>query len=293
MGDNDSPDDDRDAGDAFDRRWSHLLGAEADLLRRYAEQLLTTGSISIERAGGVLTAQFKGPVWRSHGFMSWHRRPGLDIDATAANGSYSGAYGAMVNKYRDRAGLIREIMLQLAVFLAGLEEDASVAGAVRINYSREPIWTEQWQSIQQHLARLREQYQGIDVRDNFDLNRTVAALLIALSHLYDWLLHDTAVALGKSALDAFVAEPGHAGTIGLCRAYANARKQAEGDEPHTLHAEIVSTEAGPTGDTATVGYWRGSRPGSVSKIDALDLAERSERDWRALLTASGIPVPPP
>ena len=285
-------DDGRDADDAFDRRWSHLLDAEADLLRRYAEQLLTSGSITIERAGGVLTAQFTGPAWRHHGFMSWHRRPGLDVDATAANGGYSGAHGAMVYKYRDRGGLIREVMLQLAVSLAFLEEESAIAGAVRIDYSRQPIWTEQWQAIQQHLGRLREQYQGIDVRGNFDLNRTVAALLIALSHLYYWLLHVTAVPLGKPALDAFVAEPGHAGTIGLCRAYADSRNHAEGGEPDTLHAEIVSTEAGPAGETATIGYWRQSNPGSVSKIDALVLAERSERDWRVLLTANGIPIPP-
>lgn len=282
-----------DADSAFDRRWLHLLDAEADLLRGYAEQLLTTGSISIARAGGVLTAQFTGPVRRSHGFMGWHRRSGLDIDATAANGSYSGAHGAMVNKDRDRAGLIREIMSQLAVFIAGLEEKAAVAGAVRTGYSQQPVWTEQWQSIQQYLGRLREQYQGIGVRGNLDLNRTAAALLIALSHLYDWLLHDTAVPLGKSALDAFVAEPGHARTIGLCRAYANTCNHAERDEPNTLQAEIVTTQAGPTGDTATIGYWRRSQPGSVSKIDALDLAERTERDWRALLTANGIPIPPP
>lgn len=198
----------------------------------------------------------------------------------------------MVNKDRDRAGLIGEIMLGLAVFLAGLEENSAVAGAVSTGYSRQPIWTEQWQSIQRYLGRLREQYQGIGVRGDFDLHRTVAALLIALSHLYDWLLHDTAVPVGKPALDAFVAEPGHPGTIGVCRAFAYSRNHAERDEPDTLQAEIVSTEAGPAGDTATIGYWRQSQPGSVSKIDALDLAERSERDWRALLTANGIPIPP-
>ena len=199
----------------------------------------------------------------------------------------------MVNRYRDRAGLIREVMLTLAVFVAGLEEDAAVAGAPRIGYSRQPVWTGQWQSIQQPLGRLREQYQGIGVRGDFDLHRTVVALLIALSHLYDWLLHDTAVPLGKSALDAFVAEPGHAGTIGLCLAYANTRKNVERGDPNALQAEIVRTEAGPAGDTAVIGYWRRSQPGSVSKIDALDLAERSERDWRGLLTANGIPVPRP
>jgi len=111
-----------DAGDdPFDRRWSRILDAEADLLRRYVEQLLMTGSISIKRAGGVLTAKLTGPVWRSHGFLSWHRRPGLDIDAVAANGSHSSAHGPMVTRNRDRAGLTHEITFKLAIHLAYLE----------------------------------------------------------------------------------------------------------------------------------------------------------------------------
>jgi hypothetical protein len=109
---------------SFDRRVSHLLAGETDLLRMYAEQLLETGSISIERAGGVLTGQFTGPAWRCHGFLSWHRRPGLDIDATAADGSHSGGHGPTVTKYHDRPGLVDEISHTLAVFLAGLDEDA-------------------------------------------------------------------------------------------------------------------------------------------------------------------------
>jgi hypothetical protein len=60
-----------------------VLGAEF----QYAEQMLMTASIAIERAGGVLTAQVTGSAWRYHGFLTWHRRPRLDIDATAANGS--------------------------------------------------------------------------------------------------------------------------------------------------------------------------------------------------------------
>jgi hypothetical protein len=110
--------------DSFDRRVSHLLAAEADLLRMYAEQLLETGAISIDRSGGALTAQFSGPAWRCHGFLSWHRRPGLDIDATAADGSHSGAHGPMVTKYHDRPGLVHEISDSLAVFFAGLDQDA-------------------------------------------------------------------------------------------------------------------------------------------------------------------------
>lgn len=154
------------------------------------------------------------------------------------------------------------------------------------------MWTEQWQRIEQHLGRLREQYQGIGVRGGFDLNRTVASALIALSHLHDWLLHDTDVPLGKPALDAFMAEPGPAATIGVCRAYASTRSHAGRGEPDALHAEIVSTETSPAGQTATIGYWRSSQPGLLRTIDALALAERSERDWRALLTANGLPVPP-
>ncbi|MGN6682022.1 MAG: hypothetical protein ACTHKL_30025 [Streptosporangiaceae bacterium] len=110
--------------DPFDRRVSRLLAAEADLLRMYAEQLLETGAISIERSGGILTGQFSGPAWRCHGFLSWHRRPGLDLDATAATGSYSGCQGPMVTKYHDRPGLVQEISHSLAVFLAGLDEHA-------------------------------------------------------------------------------------------------------------------------------------------------------------------------
>ena len=33
-------------------------------------------------------------------------------------------------------------------------------------------------------------------------------MLVALSHLYAWLLHDMAMPLGKSAVDAFLAQPG-------------------------------------------------------------------------------------
>jgi hypothetical protein len=115
--------DERDTEDPFDRPWSHLLDAEAGLLRMYAEQLLMTGSISIERAGGVLRARFTDPAWRYHGFLTWHRRPGLEIDATAANGSYHGVHGPMVTKNRDRASLVDEIMLQLAIHVACLDEE--------------------------------------------------------------------------------------------------------------------------------------------------------------------------
>jgi hypothetical protein len=124
-GDHGSPGDEQDAEDQFDRRVSDILDAEADQLHRYAEQLLTTGAISIERRAGQVTARFSRPAWRRHGFLAWHRRPVLEIESAAANGSYgSTGHVPMVTKYRNRSGVIDEIVLQLAFQLAELEEGA-------------------------------------------------------------------------------------------------------------------------------------------------------------------------
>jgi hypothetical protein len=51
-------------GDAFDRRRAHLLDDEAELLLDQAERLIATGSVSIQRPDGMVTARFQGPVWR-------------------------------------------------------------------------------------------------------------------------------------------------------------------------------------------------------------------------------------
>ena len=119
------PGDEQHAEDPFDRRVQAILSAEEDELRRYAERLLTTGVICVERRAGTVTARFSRPGWRHRGFLTWHRRPGLEIEAAAADGSYrSGAHGAMAEEYRDRASVIREVVLQLAFHLAALEEEA-------------------------------------------------------------------------------------------------------------------------------------------------------------------------
>jgi hypothetical protein len=114
-----------DSEDAFDRRVSDLLDEEADLLREQAVLLLTTGSITIERPAGVVTAEFRGPVWRQRGALTWRRRPEIHLDAIPSDdsGRRAGAHGPMVAKYGDRAALIDEIMLTLAIHLAWLEED--------------------------------------------------------------------------------------------------------------------------------------------------------------------------
>jgi hypothetical protein len=125
MDDHEDHDDERGSGDVFDRRWSNLLDTEADLLREQAMILIETGALSIERPAGTVTAQFSPPAWRQHGTLAWHRRPGLDIEAKPAgdSGRRAGAHGPMVSKYGDRANLIKEVTLTLAVHLAWLEED--------------------------------------------------------------------------------------------------------------------------------------------------------------------------
>jgi hypothetical protein len=124
QGEGESPGNEQGAEDSFDRRVQAILTAEEDQLRDYTDLLVTTGVIRIERPVGAVTARFSRPAWRYHGFLSWHRRPGLEFEAVAADGSYrSGSHGPMTARYRDRASLIREVVLQLAFCLAALEEE--------------------------------------------------------------------------------------------------------------------------------------------------------------------------
>jgi hypothetical protein len=109
---------DRDEVDAdaeLDRRRSELLDQEAEQLRGYAERLLATGSISIRRPDGTVSAQFRRPAWRYHGGGAWHRRPSLAIEGIPADnsGRHASRDGPMTSKYRDRDNLIWEITSQL------------------------------------------------------------------------------------------------------------------------------------------------------------------------------------
>ena len=125
QGERGSPGDEEGAEDPFDRRVQAILVAEEDQLRGYAERLVMTGAIRIERLTGTVTARFSRTRWRFHGVLSWHRRPGLEIEAVAVGDSYRGsAHGPMAAKFDDRAGVIRELVLQLAFFFAALEEEA-------------------------------------------------------------------------------------------------------------------------------------------------------------------------
>src|ERR1700728_1210684 len=111
-------DDDDGPGDAFDRRVGSVLDSEADLLRQLSERLLTTGSTSIERPAGMLTAQLRRP--------GRFRGGALDIATRTTGGSASGTGHLPLGRaHRDDAALLSEILLQLAVHLASLDETAA------------------------------------------------------------------------------------------------------------------------------------------------------------------------
>jgi hypothetical protein len=174
--------------------------------------------------------------------------------------------------------------------------EAAVVGAavmdvrVKIGYSLAPGWTDQWRSIQRHLGRLREQYQGIGIQGNVDMEETIHALYVALNHLSDWLYQDSALSLNNSAVEANVTA--HPKSLGVCRAYANTRKHMKRDSPTALIAQITSIEPGTKGQTATIGYYPQNDPSKLIEVDALALAEQCECDWRGFLANHGIVIPP-
>jgi len=163
---------------------------------------------------------------------------------------------------------------------------------VKIGYRLAPGWTYQWHRIQRHLARLREQYQGVGMLSNMDVEETVHALFLDLCHLQDWLFNDSDLSLGKRTVETFVKH--HADSLGLCEDYANTRKHMVRKYRGERVAQITSIESRPKGQTATIGYLPWDQPDTTSmiEVDALALAQQSERDWRVFLTDKQIPIPP-
>jgi hypothetical protein len=101
--------------DDFDRRVGQVLDEQAGLLREQTDLLIATGSISVQRPTGVLTAHLRPPAW-------W--RPGeLEVRTVTADRSGSGRIPLSRAAYRDHTRLRGEIRLQLAVHLAWLEEE--------------------------------------------------------------------------------------------------------------------------------------------------------------------------
>ena len=62
----------------------------------------------------------------------------------------------------------RSAVVQAQAAMVGV---SAMAPTVSIGYSLEPGWAYQWRVIQRHLARLREQYKGINTLGNVDVER--------------------------------------------------------------------------------------------------------------------------
>lgn len=170
---------------------------------------------------------------------------------------------------------------------AAMASASAMAGTVSIGYSLTPGWPYQWRIIQRHLARLREQYQGIDTRGNLDVEETVHALFLSLFHLGDWLQQDDALSLPDKVVNDWIDR--HRSSLGLCRAYANTWKHMKRDRPGALIAQITRIESGPK---VTIGHRPHDQPSqSMTEIDGLELAEQSEQDWRDFLKAHSISIP--
>ena len=109
------PDDEsteEDPDDEFDRMVGAMI--ETDLVHKGADELLATGSLTITRPGGTVTASLTLPRWP---------RPGaLRTSVSAQDGSYASNGHIPLGRRRLLPGYLRgEVELQLAVALADLE----------------------------------------------------------------------------------------------------------------------------------------------------------------------------
>jgi hypothetical protein len=173
---------------------------------------------------------------------------------------------------------------------AALVVAVAFAPTVSIGYSLKPGWAYQWNGIQRHLARLREQYQGINTLGNVDVEQNVHSLFLSLFHLHDWLHEDSALSLSKTMVNDCIVK--HPDSLGLCRDYANTWKHKTRDRPGARIAQITRIESGPTGQTVTIGYRPWDQPNQpMTEIDGLALARQSEQDWRDFLKMHGISIP--
>jgi hypothetical protein len=109
------PDDEsteEDADDEFDRMVGAMI--ETDLVHNGADELLATGSLTITRPGGTVTASLTLP--------RWPRQGALRTSVSAQDGSHASDGHVPLGRRRLPPGYLRgEVELQLAVALAGLE----------------------------------------------------------------------------------------------------------------------------------------------------------------------------
>lgn len=99
--------------DAFERKVSAVFDTEAEMLRAKSELLLATGSISIDRPAGVLTASLRSPRRWQNGIF---RASAVKEDGSTTSGFVP------LSRTMDAASVLGEITLQLAVNVAWLDE---------------------------------------------------------------------------------------------------------------------------------------------------------------------------
>jgi hypothetical protein len=173
---------------------------------------------------------------------------------------------------------------------AALAVATAFSPTVSIGYNPSPGWPDEWRIIQRHLARLREQYQGKRMEGNEDVEENVHARFLALSHLYDWLYQDSSTSLTSQVVKAWI--DSHPNSLAICRDYANTFKHMKRQSANAITAQITRIESGPSGQTVAIGYRpSGQSNAAMTEVDGLDLAERSEQDWRGLLSLYGIAIP--
>ena len=184
-------------------------------------------------------------------------------------------------------GVRRSAVVQAQAAMVGV---SALSASVSVGYSLTPGWAYQWRIIQRHLARLREHYQGIDTRGNLDVEETVHALFLSLFHLGDWLHQDSTVPVTEPTVKAWIDQ--HQNSLGLCRDYANTWKHMTRNRSGARIAQITEIATSPNGYRVTIGYRPYDQPSQpMTLIDALDLAEQSEEDWREFLKMHGTPIP--
>ena len=152
---------------------------------------------------------------------------------------------------------------------------------VEIGYNPDPGWAWQWEITQYQLRQLREHYRSKPPIDNRELGLAVSSLLIDMWHVADWLVTDN---LGITWAD--IHSP-LSPSLAICKAYANTAKHRKRDPGKPEARNLSYTSAGPT---MSISH---NVPGMIaSPVDALDLAEQCERDWRMFLMKHGVPIPP-
>ncbi len=174
---------------------------------------------------------------------------------------------------------------------AAMAAASAISASATVGYNLEPGWPYQWRILQRHLARLGEQYQGINSLGTLDVEETVHALFLSLLHLGDWLHQDSTIPPTKDMVKDWIDD--HPDSLGLCRDYANTWKHMKRNQSGARIAQITEIATGPNGYRVTIGYRPYDQPSQLmTSIDALDLAEQSEQDWREFLRVHSISIPP-